>query len=93
MNNDYAALVSLVNIHGYKLLEALQIHQVSEIEKSRDRAAKTGNESAWRYHAGKEAGFKLCMTVLQRAILAMEKEDESLTGESVIDKLLGEIKK
>lgn len=93
MNSDYMALTGLQTQHGYKLLEALQLHQVSEIEKSRDRAAKTGAESAWRYHAGKEAGFKLCMTVLQRAILAMEKEDENLSGESVIDKLLREIKR
>jgi hypothetical protein len=91
-NNDYAALVGLQNLHGYKILEALWMHQVSEVEKARDGAAKRGTESAWRYHAGKEAGFKLCMTALQRAIAQMEKEDENLQGDDRINKLLEEIK-
>lgn len=93
MNNDYAALTSLLNIHGYKLLEALWLHQISDIEKARDGAAKRGNESAWRYWAGQEKGFKLAMTALQRAIEHMEKDDDTLQTDDAIDRLLGEIKK
>lgn len=93
MNTDFAVLARLKNDHGYKLLEALWIHQVSEVEKSRDSAAKRGTESAWRYHAGREAGFKLAMTALERALLAMEKEGlaEEPTGYDV-NQLLEELK-
>lgn len=93
MSNEYLPLKALEDNQGYKILEALWIHQVAEIEKARDKAAQRGNDSSWRYWAGQEKGFKLAMTALARAMVQMQKEDENVESQSRIDKLLEEIKK
>lgn len=91
MNNDYLILKHLENEPGYRALQELWIHQVSEIEAARDKAASRGTESAWRYAAGKEAGFKLAMTALKRALMEIEethKDDQEEKPSEVIDTLL-----
>lgn len=92
MNEDYLDLKRLENVIGYKKLQALWLHQVSDIEKARDKAAKRGSETAWRYWAGQEAGFKLAMTALDRAIQEIEKNEENLDGEEHMNRVLDELK-
>lgn len=92
MKQEYTALRGLQQNTGYKILEELWMHQVAKIEESRDRAATKGNESAWRYWAGQEKGFKLAMTAVQRALTEMEKDNENIETESSLDKLLDEIR-
>lgn len=92
MINEYAALRGILQHGGYKILEALWLEQISKIEASRDNAAKRGNESAWRYWAGQEKGFKLAMTAVHRAISDMEKEHANLEQEDKIEKMLEEIR-
>jgi hypothetical protein len=86
---DYAAFAELKKAYGYQLLENEWLHQISEIEKKRDLAASRGTESAWRYHAGKEAGFKLAMTTLDRALTRIE-DELNKNEKSLVDKLLQE---
>jgi len=92
MKSEYVGLKSLENHHGYKILEALWIHELTEVEKARDSAAKRGGESAWRYWAGQEKGFKLAMTQLQRALVHMEHENEDLKDGTKIEDLLSELR-
>lgn len=92
MNEDYLHLRTLKEAKGYKLLEAIWMHQISKIEESRDKAAQKGSETAWRYWAGLEKGTKLMATALDRALLDMEKEDQDLQGEDRITQMLDEIK-
>jgi hypothetical protein len=92
MNQDYFDLKALEKSAGYQKLQALMIHQVSEIEKARDKAASKGSESAWRYWAGVEKGFKLAMTALPRALAEIEQKDDDLREETSIDKMLEEMK-
>lgn len=92
VNQDYLDFKRLEAVVGYKKLEALWIHQVSEIEKSRDRAASRNSESSWRYAAGKEAGFKLAMTALQRAIADIEAKEQDVREESVVDRMMEDLR-
>lgn len=92
MNDEYAALRGLENIKGYQILQQLWIHQIAKIEESRDKAAAKGSETAWRYWAGQEKGFKLAMTAVARALAEMEKEKENIDQESKLDALLDEIR-
>lgn len=92
MKDQYLALRSLKDHSGYNALEELWMIQLSKIEEGRDKAAKKNQESAWRYWAGQEAGFKLATTQLVRALMDMEKEDENLTGEDKITKMLEELR-
>lgn len=92
MNQDYIDLKSLEKLTGYQKLEALWILQVSKIEEKRDSAGSKSQESAWRYWAGMEKGFKLAMTARQRAIADMEQKENDLREESVADKILEEMK-
>lgn len=91
---DYISLKDLPNHAGYKILENEWLYQVGKIEEARDKAAKRSGESAWRYWAGQEAGFKLAVTTLARTLSRMEAEaeEQSQDQESVVDKLLKEIK-
>lgn len=92
MNNEYTLLTGLENMPGYQLLQQLWQHQVLKIQQERDKAAKRGSETAWRYWAGQEAGFALAVTCLPRAIKQMEDENENIQSESHIDSLLNEIR-
>lgn len=92
MHSDYLALKHLLTQPSYKLLEALWIHQVSNIEEARDRAASRGQESAWRYAAGKEAGFKLAMTAVQRALVEMEVAEPNEVEETKYEEMLEQLK-
>lgn len=92
MKSDYIALKSLEQHNGYKVLEALWIHELSEIEKARDNAAKRGSETAWRYWAGQEKGFKTAITHLQRALLQMENEGEDSTDSGKFENLMAELR-
>lgn len=94
MNQDYVDLKNLAKNAGYQKLEALWMYQVSKVEEERDRAAKKGNETAWRYWAGKEAGFKLAMTAVQRALLEMEQKAVDVQEEEndPVTKLFEEMK-
>ena len=92
---DYFNLKALKSSAGYQLLEALWIHQVTEIEDTRDKAAKKATgESDWRYWAGQEKGFKLAMTALQRAMMQMEQEETELIEETnpETEKILAELR-
>ena len=90
MNEDYMDFKRLELVPGYQKLKALWIQQVSKIEEARDRAASRAQESAWRYAAGKEAGFKLAMTALDRAIGDIESKEANLEGEERMNKILDE---
>lgn len=92
MKSEYAALAGLETNTGFRVLEALWIHQIAKIEEARDKAAAKGNETAWRYWAGQEKGFKLAMTARQRAMVEMEKEKENIDQESAIDRLFEEVR-
>jgi hypothetical protein len=92
MKNEYTLLTTLENNPGFQLLQQLWVHQATEIQKERDRAAKRGSETAWRYWAGQETGFSLAVTALQRAIKQMENENENIESESRVDLLLNEIR-
>lgn len=95
MKREYHALKELESVEGYKVLQELWMYQVSKIEEARDRAASRGQESAWRYSAGKEAGFKLAMTALARGLLDMEQKEndpQEQSGADIAEKLLDEIK-
>jgi hypothetical protein len=92
MNDHYLALSDLRKHSGYAYLEELWMLQQAKIEEGRDKAAKKNNESAWRYWAGQEAGFKLATTQLVRALMDLEKEDENLTNEDKITKMLDDLR-
>lgn len=92
MKQEYHALKFMEKSDGYKILQELWILQVSKIEEARDRAASRGQESAWRYQAGQEKGFKLAMTALVRALADMERSEEGLDEDNAAEKLLEEIK-
>jgi hypothetical protein len=89
---NFIELSRLKAMQGYRVLENEWLHQVTKIEAARSRAAKRGQESAWRYWAGYEEGFKLAMMTLHRALERMEVEVGEMPGNSV-DKLLEEIRK
>lgn len=92
MNQDYVDLKALEKSVGYQKLQALLVLQVSKIEESRDRAAAKGSETAWRYWAGQEKGFKLAMTALPRALADIEAKEESMDADSNVDRMLEEMK-
>ena len=91
MKKEHVALKSLREHPGWPILENEWLWQVTKIEEARDRAAKKAQESAWRYWAGQEAGFKLAMTALSRALEKLESQgDDQPVPE--YDALLREIK-
>lgn len=92
MKNEFISLKSLLAHPGWAVLEAEWMAQVTKIEEARDKAAKRGSDSAWRYWAGQEFGFKLAITAAQRTLDNMAKENEALEGEARYESLLSEIK-
>lgn len=89
---EYLALKRLQSNPDYQVLVGKWMYLVSEIEKSRDRAASRSNESAWRYSAGQEIGAKKIVLALELAIKDLETKDEELADESKYDELLTEIR-
>lgn len=96
MKAEYIALKTIEGSSGWKVLNDLWLYQISKIEEGRDKAAARGSETAWRYWAGQEKGFKLAMTALARALLEMESKDEDMQvdeeAQKRIDKLLSEVR-
>jgi hypothetical protein len=92
MNNDYIELTSLRDDPRYKRLQGLWMQRVTEIEAKRDSAAGRGAESAWRYFAGQEKGYKAAMMEIDLAVLQLETENENVKGETSYDALLDEIR-
>lgn len=92
MRDEYLRLKTLLESPGYKDLEALWFLEVATMEQGRSRAAARGQESAWRFFAGKEEGYKLAMTRVARALLAMEGEDDGLESEAKFDEIMSHIR-
>lgn len=89
---EYYLLKSLLDNPAFKLLEDLWIYHSADIEDKRDKAAAKGNESAWRYYAGQEKGFKRATTALVMALRDMEKKLNDLTEENKSEKILEELR-
>lgn len=96
MKAEYVALRQMEQSSGWKVLNDLWIYQISKIEEGRDKAAAKGSETAWRYWAGQEKGFKLAMTALARAIVEMESKDgdeeDTTDAQKRIDELLDQVR-
>lgn len=92
MKKEYVALTGLKKFPGYEVLQELWNAQYLKIQEAMDSAAKRGSETAWRYWAGQDKGFKLAVTQLDRAIEQMEREmdEDRKPQDSVVDKLLAE---
>lgn len=92
MRDVYQQLIALKNHAGYKKLFELWMQKATDIESRRDIAASRGQESAWRYFAGLEKGFKQAMTQLDETLLAMEEEGGEIAQEpsETIERLLKE---
>lgn len=72
---DVQRYIALRGHHGYKDLQLLWMQDISDIEAKRDAAASRGQESAWRYWAGLEKGYK-------KAVMRLELEIESMNDEA-----------
>jgi hypothetical protein len=85
-------LSTLAKSPGYMKLMELWIQEVTEIEAKRDSAASRGQESAWRYFAGQEKGFKRAMVRLNEELVKMEEEGGDIAQEpsEKIERLLSE---
>ena len=92
MKSEYLALKHVMSLPGWSILEQEWLAQVSIIEEARDKAAKRGSETAWRYYAGQEFGAKLMMTTAMRTIQRMEKEDQELNPDKGYEDLLKEVR-
>jgi len=92
LKSDYTALKSLELHHGYKLLETLWLYELNKVEEARDKAAKRGSETAWKYWAGYEKGFKLAVMQLKSSLAHMELENEELQGEGKFEGLMKELR-
>ena len=92
MNGDIIALRELLNSDGYKILQGIWLQHTIEIEEARDRCAGRGHESAWRYWAGQEKGFKMAMMTLQKTIDDFEKENKPDEGQTYIEELLKSVR-
>lgn len=87
-NSTYTLLASLIKDPRYKVLQEEWIKAVSKIEENRDRAAARGAESAWRYYAGMEKGFKNAMLTLEVSLAALESDEQEGKPSELIEKLL-----
>lgn len=90
--SDYLALTRLRENPDYKILTGRWLYLISEIEKSRDKAASRPSEGNWKYFAGQEKGAKLVMLALELAIKDLEEKDAELVDESKYNDLLKEIR-
>lgn len=92
MSRDFQRLLSLKDHAGYKELQDLWVQEISNIEAKRDSAARRSNESAWRYWAGQEYGYKQAVLRLELELAKIEEDELSLgtTPSEKIEKLLSE---
>ena len=92
MSKDAQRFLSLRDHHGYKELQLLWMQDISEIEAKRDSAASRGQESAWRYWAGLEKGYKKAVMRLEVEIAQIEDDapDSLETPSEKIETLLAE---
>jgi hypothetical protein len=88
---EYVALKGLMMHPGWAYLEQEWLAQITDIESARDKAAKKGTESAWRYWAGQEYGAKLMTQTARIAVERMEKADADLQERDVSEEILKEI--
>jgi hypothetical protein len=88
----FQLLKTLANSEGFKKLMGLWMLEVSEIESRRDSAAQRSQESAWRYFAGQEKGYKKAMVRLAEELSKMEEEGGDFANEpsEKIERLLSE---
>lgn len=91
-SRDYVALEGLLAHEGWAVLERLWLEEITEIEESRDKAAGRGHESAWRYWAGQEKGFKRAIVKAKLRMAELENEDETRKQGDDYDQLLNEIR-
>ena len=75
MKSQYTKLKSLTDHPGWEILKQEWLAQITKIEECRDKAAKRGSETAWRYWAGQEYGAKLMTMTAEIALANMEKEN------------------
>ncbi len=88
---DFQLFSTLEKSPGYKKLTLLWMDDLTEIEIKRDAAASRGQESAWRYWAGQEKGYKRAMMRLNQEIALLQEEGGPREGPSeMIEKLLSE---
>jgi hypothetical protein len=92
MKFDFQMLCKLRDSEAYKKLMALWLETITDIESRRDVAASRGQESAWRYYAGQEKGFKRAMMLLDEKISQLEADggDPSDQPSEQIERLLDE---
>jgi hypothetical protein len=85
-------MIGLSESPAYKKLVEMWMQDVAVIEEKRDKCAARSNESSWRYHAGLEKGFKMCMMRLQAELTEIESESGEIMEEpsAKIEKLLSE---
>jgi len=88
----FTLLSTLIKSPGYAKLMQLWTTEVTEIETKRDSAASRGQESAWRYSAGREKGYKEAMMCLAKELLRMEDEGGDVLDQpsEKIERLLSE---
>lgn len=95
MSREALLLSQLEDHEGYKILKELWRLQITDIEQKRDSAAKRGSETAWRYWAGVEKGYKMAVVQLNASLSEMEQEDDAERAadrfKSIVQDLKGEI--
>ena len=90
---DFQMLVGLRKSAVYQKLMVLWMQEVSGIEAKRDAAAGRSNESAWRYYAGIEKGYKQAMLTLDVELARLEEDGKDVTKPSeTIERLLSEVR-
>lgn len=92
MHKDFQMFSVLEKSEAYKRLMVLWMQDLTDIESRRDSSASRGQESAWRYWAGQEKGYKRAMMRLNQELTVMEEDGgETLAQPSeMIEKLLSE---
>lgn len=90
----YQMLCRLRDDPAYTLLRALWEKQGRDIVDSLKSAGRRGQESAWRFHAGRMDGFEIAITHLERAISELttkiENESAKINVDDMIENLRGE---
>lgn len=91
--NREAQILGQIQIHsGYKYLEDLWRERLSVIQEKRDKAAKNGQESAWRYWAGMEKGFQEAVLTLPLMLADMDNQVDNEQAEDRMAVIAKELK-
>lgn len=92
MRAEFEVFTELQHSDGYKRLMLLWMEDLTEIETKRDTAASKGQESAWRYQAGIEKGYKRAMMKLNEVLIKMDEDGGDTVDKpsAMIEKLLSE---